>query len=67
MLKNIGSVDRAVRFILFAAFSVFGVLNISSGLWWVGLFGLIPFVTAFAGYCPIWHIFGVKTTKADKK
>ena len=66
MLKNVGLVDRIVRIVLFVAFAVFGVLNIGSGLWWIGLFGLIFLVTAIIGYCPIWHIIGIKTTKTEK-
>jgi hypothetical protein len=66
MPKNVGLIDRIVRFILFIAFAVFGILNISTGLWWVGLFGLIFLVTGVAGYCPIWHAFGVKTISVKK-
>ena len=65
MLKNVGKIDRVVRFVLFAAFAVFGILNIGSGLWWIGLFGLIFLFTGIAGYCPIWHVIGVKTTKKE--
>ena len=67
MLKNVGLVDRIVRIVLFVAFAVFGVLNIGSGLWWIGLFGLIFLVTAIIGYCPIWQLIGIKPTKAEKK
>lgn len=66
MLKNVGLVDRIVRIVLFVAFAVFGLLNIGSGLWWIGLFGLIPLVTAIIGYCPIWQLISIKTTKTEK-
>lgn len=67
MLKNVGMIDRVIRLVLFAAFAVFGILNIETGLWWIGLFGLIFLVTGIAGYCPLWQVFGIKTRKKDKK
>lgn len=66
MPKNVGKIDRIVRIVLFLGFAVFGVLNLSTGLWWVGLFGLIFLVTGVAGYCPVWHALGVKTVKVEK-
>ena len=67
MLKNVGMIDRVVRLVLFVGFAVFGFLNIGSGLWWIGLFGLIFLFTGVAGYCPIWHALGVKTTPKEKQ
>jgi hypothetical protein len=66
MPKNVGLIDRIVRFVLFIGFAVFGFLNISTGLWWVGLFGLIFLFTGLAGYCPIWHLTGIKTISVKK-
>jgi len=66
MLKNVGLIDRVVRFILVLGFLVFGLLNISTGLWWVGFIGIVPLVTGLAGYCPLWHVFGVNTAKHAK-
>lgn len=66
MPKNVGLIDKIVRFILAAALVVFGVLNVSTGLWWVGLIAIVPLVTGLAGYCPIWHLFGIKTIQVKK-
>ncbi len=66
MLKNVGLLDRIVRFVLFLGFALFGLLNLSTGLWWIGLFGLIFLVTGIAGYCPIWHALKVKTISVKK-
>ena len=66
MPKNVGLVDKSVRFLLAAALAVFGVLNLSTGLWWVGVIALDPLVTGLAGYCPLWHVFGVKTISVKK-
>ena len=67
MLKNVGMIDRLVRLALFIGFAIFAILNIASGLWWIGLFGLIFLFTGVAGYCPIWHGLGVNTTKKVAK
>ncbi len=66
MLKNVGLIDRIVRFVLFLGFAIYGLLNISTGLWWVGLFGLIPLTTGLAGYCPVWHALNIKTVSVKK-
>jgi hypothetical protein len=66
MPQNVGLVDRIVRFVLFLGFAVFGLLNMGTGLWWIGLFGLIFLVTGLAGYCPIWHLTGIKTVSVKK-
>ncbi len=66
MPKNVGLIDKIVRFIIAVGLVVFGLLNISSGLWWVGLIAVVPLVTGIAGYCPIWHVFGVKTVSIKK-
>lgn len=66
MVQNVGLIDKIVRFIVAAGLFVFGFLNLSTGLWWVGLFGLVPLVTGLAGYCPVWHLTGVKTIEVKK-
>jgi hypothetical protein len=66
MPKNVGLVDKIVRFVLAAGLAVFGVLNISTGLWWIGLIAIVPLVTGLAGYCPIWHLTGIKTIAVKK-
>ena len=50
MPKNVGLIDKIVRFIIAVGLVVFGLLNISSGLWWVGLIAVVPLVTGIAGY-----------------
>jgi len=66
MPKNVGLVDKIVRFVIAAGLVVFGLLNLSTGLWWVGLIAIVPLVTGIAGYCPIWHAFGIKTISVKK-
>lgn len=66
MVQNVGLIDKIVRFVVAAGLFVFGFLNLSTGLWWVGLLGLVPLVTGLAGYCPVWHLTGVKTISVKK-
>ena len=66
MPKNVGFIDKVVRFVVAAALAVFGLLNLSTGLWWIGLIAIVPLVTGLAGYCPIWHLTGIKTIEVKK-
>jgi len=66
MLKNVGFIDKIVRFILALGLVVFGLLNLSTGLWWVGLLAIVPLATGIAGYCPIWHASGINTVRIKK-
>lgn len=62
MIKNVGSSDQIVRYIL-------GVLIIGAGFYfqsWWGLVGLIPILTAFVGFCPAYLPFGLSTLKKKK-
>lgn len=57
MCKNVGSIDRGVRIVL-------GLLILGAGWYygsWLGLIGLVPLVTAFAGWCPLYRLVGVST------
>lgn len=60
MKKNMGSVDRVIRLII-------GLFLISLIFWgpksYWGLIGIIPLLTAFAGYCPPYAILGISTCK----
>lgn len=66
MVKNVGLVDKIIRFVAAAALFAFGFLNLSTGLWWVGLIGLVPLATGLVGYCPVWHLAGIKTITIKK-
>ncbi len=66
MPKNVGLIDKIIRFVIAAALAVFGLLNLSTGLWWVGLLAVVPMVTGLLGYCPIWHVAGIKTISVKK-
>jgi len=57
MQKNIGAVDRNVRFLLGAVLLVAGVIYQS---WW-GVLGLVPIATAAIGFCPLYVPLGIST------
>jgi hypothetical protein len=62
MKINIGSADRAVRIVL--ALILFGW-----GLYahtWLGLIGLVPFLTAIIGVCPLYVPFKFSTVPKAK-
>ena len=62
MVKNVGSTDKVIRYIL-------GVVIIAAGLfyqsWW-GLVGLVPILTAVVGFCPAFLPFGISKKKKKK-
>ena len=61
-MKNIGNTDRVIRVILgLGLLSLFLVLN--GNMRYLGLFGLIPIITALIGFCPLYTLFGIKTFK----
>ena len=62
MKKNVGSVDRVVRIVLALVIFVLGIVFES---WW-GLLGLIPLLTAFFSWCPVYLPFGISTCKTKE-
>ncbi|MDF1670792.1 MAG: DUF2892 domain-containing protein [Roseovarius sp.] len=56
--RNMGSLDRAVRFAVGALLIVL-TLTGNIGVW--GWLGLVLVGTAFINFCPIYQILGLKT------
>jgi len=61
MKKNVGGVDRIVRFILGLVIVIWGIVAQS---WW-GLIGLVPILTASINWCPLYLPFGISTCKTN--
>ncbi len=63
MDKNMGSIDRALRFIV-------GVAIIGAGIayesWW-GLIGVVPIFFSTIGSCPVYTPLGIRTTCTKNK
>lgn len=57
---NIGTVDRALRFVAGALLIVL-TLTGTIGVW--GWIGVVPLITAFIKFCPAYALFGVRTCK----
>ncbi len=63
MKQNVGSTDKIIRIILSIVIAAVGYYYKS---WW-GLVALIPLLTVFISFCPIYPIFGISTKKAKTK
>jgi hypothetical protein len=60
MQANVGGADRVIRIIIgLGLLSLLFILP-APAKWW-GLVGLVPLLTAFVGFCPLYTIVGVST------
>ncbi len=60
MKANVGGADRVVRIIIgLALLSLLFILPAPTK-WW-GLVGVVPLLTAFMSFCPLYSIIGVNT------
>jgi hypothetical protein len=57
MKKNVGSIDKIIRIILAIIIAVLGYYYQT---WW-GLLAIVPLVTAFMNFCPLYPIFGISS------
>jgi len=61
-MKNIGRIDKIIRIIL--GLVLLSLLFILEGnLKYLGLIGVVPILTASISFCPLYRIFGIKTSK----
>ncbi|HQT77880.1 MAG TPA: DUF2892 domain-containing protein [Rhodopila sp.] len=60
MTANVGTADRVIRII--AGLVLLSLLFLLDGpARWFGLIGIIPLVTAFVRFCPLYAILGIRT------
>lgn len=57
---NIGTLDRVVR-ISAGLLLLTSVFLLQGNIRWFGLVGLVPLITAFAGWCPAYTLLGIST------
>lgn len=57
-LKNVGTLDRALRIIV--GLVVLSLVFFGPQTPW-GWIGVVPLVTALVGYCPAYSLFGLRT------
>lgn len=60
MKKNIGMVDKIIRFSLGALILIWALITRT---WWLIAIAAIPIVTAAIGFCPLYLPFGIDTSK----
>jgi hypothetical protein len=59
-MTNVGNIDRVLRIIV--GLGLLSLIFVGPKTMW-GLIGLIPLITAFVGFCPLYRIFGLSTSK----
>ena len=68
-MKNVGNLDKVIRFLLAAVFVYLFYAGVATG--WLGylLLGLagILVVTSLMGTCPIYSVLGIRTCPAPKQ
>ncbi len=65
MEKNVGSVDRVLRFA--AAVVLFSLFFLLEGqIRYLGLLGIVPLVTGLMNFCPLYKIMGLNTCSKCK-
>lgn len=68
-MKNVGNLDKVIRFLLAAVFVYLFYAGVVTG--WLGylLLGLagIFVVTSLMGTCPIYSVLGIRTCPAPKQ
>jgi len=62
MKENVGMTDKIIRYVLAAAFIVLGIIF---SYWWF-IPAAIALITAVLGWCGLYSIFGMNTTKSKK-
>lgn len=68
-LKNIGARDLLIRFLLAGLMLDFSSRFSQGWLWGRGLavVALIPIITAWTGFCPLYHWLGLNTQSQDSQ
>tara|TARA_R110002049_G_scaffold20735_10_gene76363 strand:+ start:3440 stop:3649 length:210 start_codon:yes stop_codon:yes gene_type:complete len=69
MKKNMGNLDRILRFVIAAALIALYYNGTISGVLGIVLvvLAIVFFLTSFMGFCPLYLPFGIKTCKAKKE
>jgi hypothetical protein len=65
MTRNMGSLDRILRFVVGIALIAYAIpVGFPSTGWnWVGWIGVVPLVTALVGNCPAYTLTGMSTCR----
>ncbi len=68
MKKNMGNIDKIVRIIIAVIVAALYFMNVISGTLGIVLLALagVFVLTSLISFCPLYTIFGIKTTPKDK-
>ena len=65
MNVNVGSADKIIRIVIgLVLLSLLVFLHGKAR--WFGLIGLVPLLTAFLGFCPLYSLLGLSTCPVKK-
>jgi PPE-repeat protein len=69
MTSNVGSADRAIRFVLGVALIALGLMHVFTGGLAIAAYavGAIALLTGTIGFCPAWSVFGISTCPLKAK
>jgi len=62
MKSNVGKPDKNIRIVL-------GIIIVAAGVYfksWWGIVAIVPLVTAFSGFCPLYRLFWINTSKTNQ-
>lgn len=60
MKANVGGIDRFLRIVIGLGLLAFLFVSESDARWW-GLVGVVPLLTAFIRFCPLYALFGISS------
>jgi hypothetical protein len=66
MTVNVGTIDRIIRIVAGVGLIAFAIpVGFPATGWnWVGWIGIVPIITAVAGYCPAYSVLGFSSSSA---
>jgi hypothetical protein len=63
MKKNVGKIDMIIRIIIGIVIASLGIVYQS---WW-GLVAILPLLTAFINFCPLYSVLGMSTCSVKEQ
>jgi hypothetical protein len=69
MKKNMGSIDKIIRFVVAAVFVAIYFAGVVTGVWGIVLLVLaaVFVLTSLISFCPLYPLVGMNTNKGDEK
>jgi hypothetical protein len=62
--KNVGSIDRILRIVV--GLGLISLVFVGPQTPW-GWVGIVPLLTAFIGFCPLYTLIGIRTCPVGQK